>query len=82
MMKEDSFYDKAAVRRHGLSGLPKEEHYNNRLRYAIMIEKAVKWLKTLEKHERDKVYAQRARRCASFSELLRSLGSRPLPNNT
>jgi hypothetical protein len=49
MMKQDPFYDNDEVRRHGLSGLKEERHNNDRLRYAIMLDKAVYWLKNGEK---------------------------------
>jgi hypothetical protein len=58
MMKQDPFYDKDAIHKHGLSGLEDERLYIDMLRYAIMLDNAVFWLKKLEKHEREQAYAR------------------------
>lgn len=73
MMKQDSFYDKDAVRRHGLSGLDDERCYHDLLRYAIMLDNAIYWLKKLEKSERKDLETKRARERASFREVVNKL---------
>lgn len=62
MMKQDPFYDKDAIHKHGLSGLEGERLYIDLLRYAIMLDNAVLWLKKLEKRERD-AYARKYAEC-------------------
>jgi hypothetical protein len=74
MMKEDTFYDKDALREHGLSGLEDERLYHDLMRYAIMLDNAVYWLKKLEKSEREEREAERARERALFRELLNRVG--------
>lgn len=74
MMKEDPFYDKDALREHGLSGLEDERLYDDLMRYAIMLDKAVSWLKKLENSEREEREAERVHDNASFREILSRIG--------
>lgn len=76
MMKQDPFYDKDAIREHGLTGLEDERRWTDLLRYAIMLEKAVYWLKKLEKSEREERDAERARERAALHEVFYGLGNR------
>lgn len=74
MMKKDPFYDKDARREHGLSGLEDERLYLDLMRLAFMLDKAVSWLKKLEKSEREEREAERARDNASFREIINRIG--------
>lgn len=73
MMKEDPFYDMDAVHMHGLSGVEEERRYHDLLRYSIMLDKTIYWLKKLEKSKREDRETERARENASFREVLNRL---------
>lgn len=73
-MKEDPFYDKDTLREHGISGLEDERLYRDLMRYAIMLDNAVSWLKKLQNSEREEREAERARYNASFREIVNRIG--------
>lgn len=76
MMKQDPFYNKDAIHKHGLSGLEDERLFMDLLRYSIMLDNAVDWLEKLEKREREERDAERARKRAAFREVINGISSR------